>query len=345
MAYTNGDEIPRVQYVATAAQQIFAIPFPFDADGDIKVYRNDLLFVLGVNYVITGTNVELSAGATAGQIITIVRDTLVERSTDFPTSGPFNIVALNAEFDRLFQSMAEVAQEAERTLMLSPTDVQTTPFVLPDKAARLGRALQFNATTGAPEAGPTSAEITAAQGHATAAAASAATALTNAGIAITQAANASNSAAEAAASAADLAATFGTYLPVLSFVTPGNLTVAYSSRAGSYFRIGRLVFVSISLTTSTFTHTTASGNLTISLPIPAAAGVDSGLQLVFKSNAILTSADRTFIVPVAVGGGSVMTLRQHASTISGGTTTIAVANAPTGGAVTLVISGVYLVDP
>mgnify|MGYP003392974489 CR=1 FL=1 len=58
----------------------------------------------------------------------------------------------------------------------------------------------------------------------------------------------------------------GTYQPVFTFTTVGNLTIVYSIQDGYYVRLGPLVLVAIRLQMSTFTHTTASGNAQISLP-------------------------------------------------------------------------------
>lgn len=55
----------------------------------------------------------------------------------------------------------------------------------------------------------------------------------------------------------------GTWTPVLTFATPGNLNVVYSVQVGTYTKIGRSVHLSFCLTTSTFTHTTASGDCQI----------------------------------------------------------------------------------
>ncbi len=53
----------------------------------------------------------------------------------------------------------------------------------------------------------------------------------------------------------------GTWTPVLTFATPGNLAVAYSNQTGEYTKIGRKVLLQFTVITSAFTHTTASGNL------------------------------------------------------------------------------------
>jgi hypothetical protein len=55
----------------------------------------------------------------------------------------------------------------------------------------------------------------------------------------------------------------GIWTPVLTFATPGDLNVAYTSQAGRYTKIGRLVHASLLIVTSTFTHTTAGGNLRV----------------------------------------------------------------------------------
>lgn len=55
----------------------------------------------------------------------------------------------------------------------------------------------------------------------------------------------------------------GTWTPVLTFATPGDLAVTYTSQVGSYIRMGNFVLCSYSVTTSTFTHTTAAGALRV----------------------------------------------------------------------------------
>lgn len=55
----------------------------------------------------------------------------------------------------------------------------------------------------------------------------------------------------------------GAWTPVVTFATPGNLSVAYSFQVGTYTRIGNIVFLQCNLVTSTFTFTTASGALQI----------------------------------------------------------------------------------
>lgn len=55
----------------------------------------------------------------------------------------------------------------------------------------------------------------------------------------------------------------GTWTPVLTFATPGTLSVTYSQQIGSYVKIGSLVILSFQIATSAFTLGTASGALNI----------------------------------------------------------------------------------
>ena len=53
------------------------------------------------------------------------------------------------------------------------------------------------------------------------------------------------------------------WTPTLTAVTPGDLSVVYTTRSGRYHRIGRWVHCSFSIVTSTWTHSTAAGGLII----------------------------------------------------------------------------------
>ena len=55
----------------------------------------------------------------------------------------------------------------------------------------------------------------------------------------------------------------GSWTPTLTFATPGDLNVVYSTRVGTFSKIGTQCFVTCNVRTSTFTHTTASGAMQI----------------------------------------------------------------------------------
>lgn len=88
----------------------------------------------------------------------------------------------------------------------------------------------------------------------------------------------------------------GTFTPTVSFGTPGNLAVTYSTQTGVYTKVGRLVEVSINIATSAFTHTTASGNFLIgTLPFTPAAQVPGGTDLQGITRATATQAAITTV--------------------------------------------------
>jgi len=63
----------------------------------------------------------------------------------------------------------------------------------------------------------------------------------------------------------------GTWTPVFTFATPGDLNVAYSTQLGTYTKVGRLVTAMCTISLGTFTHTTAAGGAQITgLPFTSA---------------------------------------------------------------------------
>ena len=66
-----------------------------------------------------------------------------------------------------------------------------------------------------------------------------------------------------------------TWVPALTFATPGDLSVGYTTQKGTYTKIGNRVILDFQIVTSSFTYTTASGFLQVTgLPFPSAN--DSG---------------------------------------------------------------------
>ena len=163
MAITISDTEPRVQYTATSAQTTFSVPFEFFTVNDIKVYNGSSLLSYNASpssasqYSVTGAGVTgggqivLGGGATLNDIITIYRDLAISRSTDFPTSGAFQIDSLNTELDKIIA----MSQQLERDLKFSPKAAATTsntfnltfPNLVADKILTVnsaGTALEFS---------------------------------------------------------------------------------------------------------------------------------------------------------------------------------------------------------
>ena len=161
MTINIADNSPRISYTVAngITQTSFAVPFEFFDNTDLNVYINGALQTITSNYTVSGGDgstgtVSMSVtGSGSGTTVVITRDITLERTTDFPVSGAFNIVALNTELDRLVAIAADLEDQANRALQLTDFDANVS-LVLPDVDTRKGKTLAFNASTGAVEAGP-----------------------------------------------------------------------------------------------------------------------------------------------------------------------------------------------
>ena len=162
MTIVISDNSPRISYVATEGQTVFTIPFEFFDDTDVNLYINDDLKDIETDYTVSGGDgttgtLILVSGASVGDIIVLTRSITLERATDFPTSGPFQVASLNTELDKTIAMIADLADLANRGLRLSDSDI-TTSLTLASPNQRKGTVLAFNAVTGAVEIGPTIAD-------------------------------------------------------------------------------------------------------------------------------------------------------------------------------------------
>jgi hypothetical protein len=166
MTINLADNSPRISYAVAqgATQTSFAVPFEFFANADLNVYVDETLKTLTTHYTVsggdgsTGTVTISVTGATGGSTVVITRDVALERTSDFPSSGPFQIGALNTELDRLTAIAADLDDKAGRALQLTDFDVAAS-LVLPTVDNRKGKTLAFNASTGAVEAGPSISDV------------------------------------------------------------------------------------------------------------------------------------------------------------------------------------------
>tara|TARA_R100000030_G_scaffold28734_2_gene21236 strand:- start:11535 stop:13865 length:2331 start_codon:yes stop_codon:yes gene_type:complete len=161
MTISIADNSPRISYTVGqgVTQTSFTVPFEFFNNTDLNVYVDGTLKTITSHYTVsggdgsTGTISMSVTGGSGGSTVVITRDIALERTTDFPVSGAFNIVALNTELDRLVAIAADLEDQANRALQLTDFDAAVS-LVLPEVDTRKGKTLAFNASTGAVEAGP-----------------------------------------------------------------------------------------------------------------------------------------------------------------------------------------------
>ena len=170
MTINLSDNNPRVSYTVGqgVTQSTFTVNFEFFDNDDLNLYVDGTLKTLTTHYTVSGgdgstgtitmTSGNEVTGATGGSTVVITRSIDLDRTTDFPSSGPFNIASLNTELDRLVAITADIQDDVNRSLKLIDFD-SAVDTQMPLLADRKGTVLGFNASTGVPEAGPNISDV------------------------------------------------------------------------------------------------------------------------------------------------------------------------------------------
>ena len=166
MTINLSDNSPRISYSVAqgVTQSTFTVPFEFFAEESLNVYVDNVLKTLTTDYTTTGgsgstgTVVISVTGASGGSTVVITREIPLERTADFPTSGPFQISALNTELDRIIAIAADVQDKSIRSIRAADSD-SAASYTLPFLDDRKGTVLAFNATSGDVEVGPQIANV------------------------------------------------------------------------------------------------------------------------------------------------------------------------------------------
>jgi len=170
MTITLSDRSPRESYTVAegVTQTQFTVPFEFFDAEDLNFYVDGTKKDLTTHYTVTGgsgatgtintTAGNSVTGITGGSTVVVTRSIALDRITDFPSSGAFDVAKLNTELDRFTAIADDISDDVVRSLQLADDDPASS-MTLPSKADRLGTVLGFNETTGAAEAGPTIANV------------------------------------------------------------------------------------------------------------------------------------------------------------------------------------------
>lgn len=142
---------PRVSYSVSqgVTQTSFTVSFEFFAAADLNVYVDDVLKTLTADYTVSGGDgstgsITMSVtGAAGGSTVVITRDVTQERITDFPSSGPFAIGSLNTELDKFTAMVADIQDQADRSIRLADSDTDVS-MVLPVASDRADKILAFD---------------------------------------------------------------------------------------------------------------------------------------------------------------------------------------------------------
>ena len=164
MTILSANNTPRVSYTATSSQTAFTIPFEFFNITDLKVYKNTALMTFNssastnTTYKVTGTSsttdsayefgdggtVTFGSGLASGDIVVIIRETPIERTSDFAVNGTFDVTALNTQQDKFTSMIADIDQQSNRSLKLYDYDTVSATTFIPVKATRANKILSFD---------------------------------------------------------------------------------------------------------------------------------------------------------------------------------------------------------
>ena len=157
---------PRNTYTATAGQTDFTIGFEFFAVADVKAFKNGTLLTYNASpttnsqYNLIGTasssddayefggggTLKLGGGgASANDIIVIIRDIAITRTSDFSSTGTLDVKSINTQLDQLTAIVGDLKGQTDRSVKLLDTDTVSATVTLPAKATRQDKILSFDA--------------------------------------------------------------------------------------------------------------------------------------------------------------------------------------------------------
>jgi hypothetical protein len=151
---TVPDEPTRVSYTVTTSDDgPFSFAFSYFSADDIEVYNGTSLIDPN-DYTLTPVTTA-DGGYEGGSItldtpvsnttISIIRNVPIERTTDFPVSGPFAVNTLNSWLDKTYAILQQIATKLTRSIRLTDTDASAT-LTLPVAASRALKILSFDAS-------------------------------------------------------------------------------------------------------------------------------------------------------------------------------------------------------
>ena len=162
MTIASAQNTGRQVFTASGGQTAFSITFEFFAIDDLKVYKNNVLATYNANptttttYKVTASNsssdsayefgtgatITFGSGLTANDKVVVVRRITIERTTDFPVNGTFDITALNTELDKAVAIFSDNKDQITRSIRLTDGDDTTPTLSIP--ATRADKILSFD---------------------------------------------------------------------------------------------------------------------------------------------------------------------------------------------------------
>ncbi|MGD9637834.1 MAG: hypothetical protein AB7U85_02090 [Alphaproteobacteria bacterium] len=140
-----GDVTPRIRYEADGEQTIFIYSFPIFKDEDLQVWLDSEQITTGFSISGAGESgggeIVLDTAPTQGTIVTLLRNLVIERTSDFQTGGAFRAKVINDELDFQTAAIQQIDDSISRAFKLPAyaADINTE---MPSPNA--GKALLWN---------------------------------------------------------------------------------------------------------------------------------------------------------------------------------------------------------
>ena len=157
----------RTQLTGNTGTGPFVGGFQIVAAADIAVFKNTTELTLTSDYTVSVNGNDFSVTLTgsnngtaliSSDVLTIVGNKTIERTSDFVTGGDLLAATLNTSFDDQIVMLQQINEKLSRTLTVSESDTFTS-LNIPAKDDRKGKFLQFNSTSGDPETATSGSDI------------------------------------------------------------------------------------------------------------------------------------------------------------------------------------------
>jgi hypothetical protein len=131
MAVNVTSTLPLVQFPGDGATTAFTVPFLWYADGDLVVYKgagSTVPLALGSDYTLTGAGsatggtITFTTPPAGGVVCTVLRQSVVQRTSQYPLTGRFPTDTLNTDLGKVTTWIQELQTRLSRTFRLADSD-------------------------------------------------------------------------------------------------------------------------------------------------------------------------------------------------------------------------------
>ncbi len=136
----------KISYATDGIQVEFPFPYRLFADENLLVFLDDIQlvdgFVIQDEKSLTGARCIFSIAPEAGKKLTLIRQNIVKRATDFQEQNPLDLATLNFEFDYQVETMKDIFGQLNRCVHQSIFSEIDMNLTLPEPES--GKALVWS---------------------------------------------------------------------------------------------------------------------------------------------------------------------------------------------------------